>query len=340
MKKQIIEAAPGLAVCIALAALAMWLDKVPFVHDTLRFSALLVVILLGILFASVFRLPDSLKPGIRVAQRPVLRWAVAGLGLRLILGDLQQIGVYPLLALVVTVGVSLLAGWKLAEWFGLTRKGSLVLSVGTAVCGASAIVAANSVVEADDSEVATSLGVITLWGTVGIFVYPLIASAVQMTGVNFALWAGGSLHETAQVIAAASGFSVAEGGEVVKLAAAVKLARIALLAPIVFGLGAYLRKTGEHTGDAKVPLVPWFLVMFLIFAVVSTFRTQLGLPDELFSQAGKVVTFLMAVGMAGVGLQTSVRDLKAAGIKPVAAGFGQWVIIAVISLALIYVINH
>jgi uncharacterized integral membrane protein (TIGR00698 family) len=338
---------PGLGLCAALAVLAIFIAEAPFVKQTVRFSPLLIVILLGIIIATVVKLPKEWTEGVKVAQKPVLRWAVAGLGLRLSLPELGKLGVPALGVVVICTFATVLIAFALFKAFGMGEKLSALLGVGTAVCGASAIVAADTVVQSEGKDAAVSLGIVTLWGTVGIFLYPLIGQALHLAAFPYALWAGASLHETAQVVAAASAYKVApaiplEGARVLvdhsinieSMATVVKLARILLLAPIVFGLGWWMRKKGESTGEAKTPLVPWFLVAFVILAGVKTYAKPIGLSDDFFKQAQLVVTFLMATGMAGVGLQTGVRDLKEAGWKPVLAGLLLWVILAIVSLVL------
>lgn len=325
---------PGLGLCAALAVLAIFTEKAPFVKQNLRFSALLIVILFGIIVASVVRLPKEWIDGVKVAQKPVLRWAVAGLGLRLSLPELAKLGVPALGVVIICTFATVLIAFPLFKAFGLGEKISALLGVGTAVCGASAIVAADTVVQSDGKDNAVSLGIVTLWGTVGIFTYPLVGYALHMHPFSYALWSGASLHETAQVVAAASAYKVQSAIEIDSMATVVKLARILLLAPIVFGLGAWMRKKGEATGEAKTPLVPWFLVAFVVLAGVRTYAKELQLSKDFIDQAQLVVTFLMATGMAGVGLQTGIRDLREAGWRPVLAGLALWLLMAGGSLLL------
>lgn len=331
---------PGLGLCAALAVAAMFLAEAPFMKESVRFSALLIVILLGIIVASIVKLPKEWIEGVKVAQKPVLRLAVAGLGLRLSFPQLASLGIPALGVVTICTFGSLIVAIGIGKLFGLGEKLAILLGVGTSVCGASAIVAADTVVQSEGKDSAVSLGLITLWGTVGIFSYPFIASALHLDAFPYALWAGASLHETAQVVAAASGYRLETPFDMEGMATVVKLARILLLAPIVFGLGWWLRKKGEGTGDAKTPLVPWFLIAFVVLAGVRTYSKELGLTDDFLKQIQLLVTFFMATGMAGVGLQTGVRDLKEAGWKPVLAALAMWVVLLVGSLLLSVAIPH
>ncbi len=329
------EAVPGLLWSALLATAAFLLADQPFVKDSLRLSALLLVILLGMALRTVMPLPPWAQPGVRVAQRPILRWAVAGLGFRLSLGEIARIG-GPALAVVVTSTlVALLFGVWVGRRLGLTDKLATLLSVGGGICGASAVVAADSVLHAEKRDSALALGIITLLGTVGIVAYPWIGRAVGMGNFLYGVWDGASLHEMAQVVAAGSGFS----REATDIATVVKLVRITLLAPVVFYLAWRARVARSRVADAaggtagspQVSLVPWFLVLFVVFATVNSAGW---LDAALVKQIQRADLWLLCLGMAGVGLQTSFADLGRAGWTPIAAGTAQWLALALLSYAL------
>ncbi len=324
--KQLAEALPGVALAALLATAAFLLARLPFVKDTLHVSALLLVILLGMAWRSLIPLPAGALPGIRVAQRPILRWAVAGLGLKLSLGEILHIGGPALAVVVISTLATLGFGLWIGKRLGMGEKGSMLLAVGSSICGASAVVAADSVVQGEKQDSAVALGVITLLGTIGIVIYPFIGRALGMNDFLYGLWDGASLHEMAQVVAAGAGFSK----RAVEVATVVKLTRICLLAPIVFGLAWSLRRKG-NAGDAKVSLVPWFLVLFVIFAAINSTGWA---PKAALDVLRDIDLWLLCVGMAGVGLQTGFHDLKRAGFAPIAAGATQWLFLALVSYGL------
>jgi uncharacterized integral membrane protein (TIGR00698 family) len=197
------------------------------------------------------------------------------------------------------------------------------------------------VVQAEKRESALALGIITLLGTIGIVIYPWIGRAAGMGDFLYGLWDGASLHEMAQVVAAGAGYSK----EATSIATVVKLARITLLAPVVFFLAWQVRRAAaarpsegqpEAGVHVNVPLVPWFLVLFVLFAAVNSTGW---LDPALVKQAQRADLWLLCVGMAGVGLQTSFADLGRAGWAPIAAGTAQWVVLAALSygLAMLFV---
>lgn len=334
------EAVPGILFSALLATAALLLAEQAFVKDTLHLSALLLVILLGMALRTVMPLPAWAAPGVRVAQRPILRWAVAGLGFRLSLGEIARIGGPALVVVVTSTLAALVLGVWIGRRFGLTRGLATLLSVGGGICGASAVVAADSVVHAEKRDSALALGIITLLGTVGIVVYPWIGRAAGMSDFLYGVWDGASLHEMAQVVAAGSGFSK----PATDVATVVKLVRITLLAPVVFFLAWRMRReavaaASAHAGAGvvvaadrpHVPLIPWFLVLFVVFAALNSTSW---LDPALVRQIVRADVWLLCLGMAGVGLQTSFADLGRAGWAPIATGAIQWLVLAAMSYGL------
>ena len=318
---------PGLALAALLATAGFALAEIPWVKGTLHVSALLLVILLGIAWKSLAPLPAVMLRGVALAQRPLLRWAVAGLGFRLSVGELWAIGAPALAVVVISTAAALFFGWWIARRLGVGEKLGLLLGVGGAVCGASAVVAAESVVQGEKQDAAVAIGVITLLGTIGIVIYPLLGHAMGMSPLVYGVWDGASLHEMAQVVAA--GFGVSE--EAARVATVVKLARIALLAPIVLYLGWSLRHQHRAAGTAHVAPVPWFLVVFVLCAAVNSLGW---LPAPVTDLIRRGDLWLLCVGMAGVGLQAGFSDLRRAGLRPIAAGALQWVFLAALSFTL------
>jgi uncharacterized integral membrane protein (TIGR00698 family) len=310
-----------------LATVALGLAELPLVADTLHLSALLLVILLGMAVASVVSLPEAVGPGVALAQRPILRWAVAGLGFRLNLREIIAIGSAGLAVVVVSTLATLVFGWWIARRLGIPEKLGILLGVGSAICGASAVVAADSVVHADKRDSAIALGTITLLGTVGIVLYPILGRLLGLSDFVYGVWDGASLHEMAQVVAAGFGMS----DEAARVATVVKLARICLLAPVIFWLAWSLRKRHLAEGKAQVSPVPWFLVVFLVFAAVNSAGVLTAGTVDLLRKAD---LWLLCVGMAGVGLQTGFHDIRAAGPAPLLAGLLQWIFLALLSLGL------
>jgi uncharacterized integral membrane protein (TIGR00698 family) len=322
------SALPGLVVCAALAGAAFGLAELA--KPIVPLSPLLLVIVLGMAVGTALRLPEAWVPGVVVAQRPLLRWAVGLLGLRLSFSQLAGLGGTMLLSVAVATAAALAAGYWLGRAAKLSEAMTALLAAGGAICGASAIVAADSVVESKGEESAAALGVITLWGTVGIFVLPPLGHALGMGDPAYGVFAGATLHEMAQAVAGAQAFSP----EAANVATVTKLARICLLAPVVLGLSWWLRRTRGAAGQAKVSLVPWFLVAFVVCAAVRSLAGG-SLPATAWKSVESGVLGILTVGMAGVGLRASLREVAAAGWRPVLVGLGQWAVLLAVALVLV-----
>jgi uncharacterized integral membrane protein (TIGR00698 family) len=318
---------PGLALCVGLGSLAFAAGDVGWVVDTVHAGPLLLVLLVGMAWQAAAGLPGGCAVGVNVAKKPILRWAVAGLGFRLSVGDVWRVSGPALAVLVVSTAAAVWVGLRLARRAGVSEKLGMLLSVGGAVCGASAVVATDTVVQAKENEAAYAVGVITIVGTVGTILYPLAHHLLGLSERLYSLWDGASLPEMAQVVAAGDSVSAAAAEH----ATVVKLVRICLLAPIVFSIACTLRAQRRAAGDPRVPLVPWFLIAFAgCVALTSTGWLDAGLLAWL----QRADLWLLCVGMAGVGLHTNLRTLRAAGPRPLLVGAMQWLFLAALSLGL------
>lgn len=304
--------APGVGLCILLALLAVVIAELPWSKAHLRFSPLLIVILLGMAIGSTLSLPALFRDGVAYCQKPVLRLGVALLGIKLSLTKIVEIGGSALTVILIVTIVGFFVAVLLGRLVGLGQKPTLLLATGGSICGASAIVAADAVIQGENKDAAVSLAVVTLWGTVGIFLYPMLAHFLPHT---YGVFCGATLHEVAQVVAAA--------GPAQDVATVTKLARVCLLAPTIIGLGWFVKGSGA-VADRKAGLVPWFLWAFLAMATLRTFAPQLGIEPQAKWFGDMVVPLVLSVGMAGVGLQTRLLEVIQAGWKPIVVGLLQW----------------
>jgi uncharacterized integral membrane protein (TIGR00698 family) len=321
----VLKLIPGIALAAVLAWLARWLHGIPAIGGI---SALMLAIILGMMIRNTAGVPKAMQEGIRFSMRRLLRLAIMLLGFQISLNQIRQVGgVGFAIVLATLVGTFLFTLW-LGRRLGVDPKVTELIAAGTSICGASAVVATNTVTEGSDEDVAYAIAVITALGTISILLYPLASAAIGMPAASYGLWTGASIHEIAQVIAAAF-----QGGSVsAQFGAISKLSRVVLLAPVVFTLG-YLaaRRRSAEGNPAKVP-TPWFLVGFLVMIAVNSS----GVLGKSWTSA--LVTanqFLLAVALAAMGLETSVAKLRAAGLRPFLLGSGAWMFISVVSLALI-----
>jgi len=332
---------PGLLLCAVLAAVAIglstgaWLDPI------------VVVLPCGILIGNLAASP-ALHPGARFAVRSILPAGIVLLGARLNLGDLLRIGAPALALTAISVAAALAVATRFGRLFGVGRKLMTLLGVGTAICGGSAIVAAAPVIDADERDTAFAVATVSLIGLGTMVLLPVLAHAFGMEQQAFGIWAGLSIHQTPQVIAAGFAF----GEDAGRTATVVKLARVCLLAPVVLLLGRLYRTPVQRTIVVKsaVPmmvlcfgamvvlrtlgLLPAVGVEFPADSVLGTFSGRFSLVD--LCRELSVVAIL--TGLAGVGLETSFTSLRKVGLRPFAACAAVSVLIAAMSLAAVWLL--
>ncbi|MEO9148404.1 MAG: putative sulfate exporter family transporter [Burkholderiaceae bacterium] len=321
-KNVAVQLMPGVAVAAAGTALAFIINRfVPFL------SPLTAGVLLGVVLANTGLLTSRITLGLSVSTRRLLRAGVVFLGLQLSLLDVIGLGV-PLLAVVV---VTVIFGFVVTRWvgerLGLSRDLSLLTAAGFSICGASAIAAMQGASDATEDEVATAIALVTIFGTVALFGWPMLQHVLLLGNEAYGAWAGASVHEVAQVVAAAS----PAGEESLATAVVVKLARVIMLAPLV-AMVAYLArqrsKADQTAGAKKLPLVPLFVLGFLAMVVV---RTTGVLPQGLLDGMKILTTAMLAAALFGLGTGVKVRVLLATGPQALVLGAISTVLIAVVA---------
>lgn len=260
---------------------------------------LLIALVLGILTANLLGADTAARLGGETLTRVVLRVGVSLLGLRLPLSDLAEIGVRGAVTVIGVVGISFAATWLVGRRLGLDTGLVVLIAAGFSVCGAAAIAAIESGVRRRPADVATAIALVTVFGTAMIIVLPVSAAAMGLSDLQTGVWAGASIHEVAQVVAAAS-FA---GPAALAAATTIKLARVALLGVVFI---ASRRLAGEST-RAKAPLVPWFVWCFVLAAGL---RTSGILPGGVLDLANVVTNGLLAAAMFGLGLTITLAALR------------------------------
>src|SRR5699024_5525577 len=251
---------PGLLLCFGAVLIAMTVNA--FLPGV---SPLIVAIVAGIALTNVVRLPESTAPGITLASKKLLRLGIVFLGLQLVISDILSLGAPMLVVIVCIVGGGLLGTVAMGRLLKMRSGQALLIACGFSICGAAAVAGVEGVTDTDEEEVVTAVALVVIFGTLMI---PLIPFAGQMLGLDAhtnGLWAGGSIHEIAQVVAAGGII----GGGALGVAVIVKLARVLMLAPIVAILSVRQRRLGRATADGKKPpLVPLFIIGFLLMVIL------------------------------------------------------------------------
>jgi len=320
-----IALAPGVVVCFVIAAIAIWVRNLTGIAIL---NPVVVALVIGIAIRATMGLPAAWRPGTAYVVRPVLRAAIVILGLQVTLSQLLSIGPYALALAVAAVGLTMVFTIWLGARLGVDAPMAMLLGTGTGICGASAIVAANQVAGGKQEDVAYALAVITLCGTVSVITYPYLGQLMGLSSATYGLWAGASVHEVVQAVAAAGAWP---DNNAVEIGTLTKLARVVLLAPAVIALG-YWATRGEKA-NAKAP-VPWFAFGFIALVILGDIAQRI-LPDVQKLAVGFskfVVPVMLSASVAALGLGTDLKALKDKGAAPLALGALSTLFIAILGL--------
>ena len=310
---------PGVLLCgvIALAA--------TFISEHYGGPQLLYALLMGLAFHFLNGHPKAAK-GINFCGRTVLRCGVALLGARITFSQVSRLGVETAFTVMAAVALTILTGVLLARWLGATREQGLLTGGAVAICGASAALAISSVLpQTKDNERFTLLAVmgVTVMSTVAMVLYPLGLQLLGMSPSQSGIVLGGAIHDVAQVVAAGMMLGL-EAGDV---ATVVKLFRVMLLMPVVICIAVLYRQHADVNAPEKdVPLVPGFLIAFIVLVMLASIGT---LPPPLVQIASDASRWMLVIALAAAGVKTSFEDLVKLGWRPVAMLVGETVFIVV-----------
>jgi len=347
------EVVPGVALAALLAVAADRISQLPFAPFTLPgrdgnpvhpVEAVLLAILLGLLINNLFRLPKSIVPGANYCLKSVLALGIVLMGSKLNFFDVMKLGGLSAVLVLIVIAVALAVSTRVARMLKMEEKLGALIAIGCTICGGSAIAATAPAIEADDKDVAFAVGTITILGVAAMFLYPVISSTAGLTDVGFGIWAGTSIHNTPQVVAAGIMRSPVSGD----VATAVKMIRNLFIAPIVILFGFLFRNRRSAGTERKIryrELFPTFVLGFLLMALFRTAMSSMGMVGNvrepralwpLFQLLEGASAWVIIVSMAGIGLTTNLRDMRKLGVRPFLAGLITTVVVATVSLALIF----
>lgn len=305
--------APGVVLCIAIAAVA---SLVQYVEERLIghaiVEAIVVAILLGMVVRTI-RAPDPrYEPGIAFSAKQVLEFAVFLLGASVNLPALLRAGPALLGGIILIVALALAFGYTMGRAFGLAPKLAVLVACGNAICGNSAIAAVAPVIGANPDDVASSIAFTAVLGVVMVLGLPLLIDPLTLSHYQYGVVAGMSVYAVPQVLAATFPVS-ALSGEVGTL---VKLVRVLMLGPVVLFFSVVSRRRARARGDAQRlaigKLVPWFIVGFIVLAVL---RSTGIIPVAVAAPVRELSRLLTIVAMAALGLGVDIRAVARAGSR-------------------------
>jgi uncharacterized integral membrane protein (TIGR00698 family) len=274
---------------------------------------------------------DAFQPGIAFTSRFVLRLGVALLGFKITMGDVIGLGWGPILLVVAAVTLTILVSVPVARWFGFDPRFGVLSGGATAICGASAAMAISAALPAhpkkESATLFTVVGVSTL-STVVMLLYPPLVRLLGLDDTHAGIFIGASVHDVAQVVGAGYAVSVKAGDT----ATIVKLARVAMLLPVILCVGLFIRSAEHVPAKERPPLLPWFVASFAILVVLNS---VLPVPQLMRDVGNSLSRFCLIASIAALGIKSRFKDIAVEGWRPVILMVLQTAFIAGVALVAI-----
>ena len=286
----------------------------------------------GLCFSLVFEHPLRRESG--TLARLLLQLSVVGLGFGMNLFQVLRVGRSGFLYTAISITSAIVLGLLLGRLLRVHQKASLLITVGTAICGGSAIAAVAPVLDASEEEISVAMGTVFLLNSIALFVFPAVGTALHMGQNQFGLWAALAIHDTSSVVGASAKY----GSQALLIGTTVKLARALWIVPVALVVAAVFtrrRKAGAAAGEIRGASVkwPWFILFFCLASVWRTYQPGLKPLFDSLAQLGK--TGLTAtLFLIGTGL--SRKTLQQVGYRPLLQGVALWIVVAVLSGLAIY----
>lgn len=319
----------GVGFTFAVAVLGYELAKVPGFGQV---GPLACAIIIAVFYRQLFGYPEQLRAGIQFSSGKLLRLAIILFGLKLNIAVILSQGagllVYGAFTIVFSIGLTLV----FAKMFKADPSLSLILGIGTGVCGAAAIAAVSPILRTREEDTAMGVGIIALVGTLFSIGYTVLRPLVGLTDAQYGIWAGISLHEIAHVALAAA----PAGQEGLAMGLLAKLGRVLLLVPLSFVLMYVRQRSGKDRSGAKVAF-PWFLGGFVLMSLFGSYvlGKYLVVSQGIMEQVGNTTSLLLTMAMVGLGLNVSLHELRTKALRPLAAMLLTSVILAAAMFALV-----
>jgi uncharacterized integral membrane protein (TIGR00698 family) len=328
-----IKSLPGLGLIAAIVAIAFQIH-----NFQPAISPLALCVAFGFAIANFASWPTFAAAGTSLASKKLMRIGVSLLGAQVSVLSLKAIGVKGVITVILVVTFTIFGILALSKIFRMSGELGLLIGVGFGVCGATAVAAIRPQTRASEEETSYAIALISLCGTLSIFMLPFIGHLLGLNDQTFGAWAGAAVHDVGQVIATASVWS----DEAVQSAVVIKLARVCMLAPIVLILSIRHRRyltsiamQNEKDGIAvsskttKVPLIPFFVIGFI---AVATIQNTLDIPSGIHDAIVLVSKLLLGAGLVALGSSVRWKSIRAIGPRPMVMGLIAWVIVAGIAL--------
>ena len=329
-RNRVVALGPGLAAVLALGAVATLLGHLAPVVGAPVFA------IVGGILISLIRQPSAReRPGLTFSSKIVLQGSIVVLGTGLSFHQVLTTGTSSLPVLVGSLVVALVGAAVLGRFLSIDRDLRTLIGVGTGICGASAIAATDAVISASEVDVSYAIATIFTFNVVAVLTFPTLGHLLSLSPRAFGLWAGTAVNDMSSVVAASSIF----GHGATSYAVVVKLTRTLMIIPISIGLALWRSRQVRNEGGGERPRVranlrrvlPVFIGWFLVAVTLNTMNL---IPSSWHSPLTVLAQAMITMALAAIGLSTKFRDIRRAGLRPLALGAMLWALVTLTSLGL------
>lgn len=308
----------GVLLIALFSCAAFYIGEMNFVKN-LSLSPMIVGIILGMLYANSLRnnLPETWVPGIHFCSKRILRIGIILYGFKLTFQDVLAVGLPAIFIDIIVVAVTILGGILIGRMLKMDRGIALLTSIGSGICGAAAILGAESTIQTKPYKTAVAVSTVVIFGTISMFLYPILYNngTFVLSPQEMGIFTGATLHEVAHTVGAGNAMS----DQISNVAIIVKMIRVMMLVPVLlivsFSVARAAVKNGVKTGGSRKITIPWFAIGFLAVIGFNSFDL---LPESLVNFINTLDTFLLTMAMTALGAETSIEKFKKAGFKPFA----------------------
>jgi uncharacterized integral membrane protein (TIGR00698 family) len=322
---------PGIGLTVVIGLIAHSLGK-----DYPLIGGAVIAIVLGILIRQFLGVPEVFSPGISYTLKKLLKLAIILLGFSFSFAEILGLGLNTVIIVLVAVILGIGLTYFIGRLFKLKGNIPLLISLGTGICGATAIATTGPILKAKDEDIVYAVNTIFAFNILAVLAYPVIGHMLSMPDSQFGAWAGTAIHDTSSVVAAGYSYSTEAGDASV----VVKLIRTLMLVPVAVLLGIYVSIKNKTAGpdQKKVKLSKVFPFFILFFAGAAALNTIFTFPATFVEPTAWVAKFVILMVMASVGLGTDIKKINSVGVRPLIVGLISSIIMGSVSLLLINIL--
>lgn len=303
---------PGLLLAGAIGVIGLLAARTQWAQHA-GLSALTLAIIGGILAGNTLFPAIAMRcaAGVDLSKSTLLRAGIILYGFRITFQQIAGVGWTGVLIAALMVTLTYLIAVQIGtRLLGLDRQTSMLIGAGSAICGAAAVIAVEPVVGGQAHKVCVAVATVVIFGTLGMFLYPLLYPHLGLSAQQYGIFAGSTIHEVAQVVVA--GNSISEGAA--STAVIEKMLRVMMLAPFLLVLSATRPCSDEQGQRNRKITIPWFALLFI---AVSALHSLQWVAPKIVSVLIQIDTVLLAMAMAALGLRTHIGAVRQAGLKPI-----------------------